>query len=136
MIARRIAIASPDLIYEKGDAITNFDAIQKHIAEYLGPSGSKEGGKKLIVEVLTIRHATAQASAAFMGGKTVTVALPDITLRDVGKAKGGLTPGELGGEIARAIKGRLATAVSFDALGKSAGKALDQTGSAIKGLFR
>lgn len=47
--------------------MTNFDAIQKHIADYLGPAGSKDGGKKLIVELLTIRNAKAQASAAFMG---------------------------------------------------------------------
>lgn len=64
------------------------------------------------------------------------MALPDITLREVGKAKGGLTPGELGNEIANAIKGRLATAVNFDALGKSAGKALERAGGAVKGMFK
>lgn len=136
VLIRKIAISAPDVIYEKGEALTNFDAIQKHIADYLGPAGSKEGGKKLIVELLTIRNAKAQASAAFMGGKTVTVALPDITLREVGRAKGGLSPGELGSEIAKAIKARLSTAVNFDALGKSAGKALERAGGAIKGLFK
>lgn len=136
VIIRKIAISAPDVIYEKGESMTNFDAIQKHIAEYLGPAEKKEGGKKLIVEELTIRNARAQASAAFMGGKTVTVALPDITLRDIGKAKGGITPGELGNEIAKAIKGKLSATVSFDALARSAGKALDKAGSAIKGLFK
>jgi hypothetical protein len=136
VVIRKIAIVAPDVIYEKGEVMTNFDAIQKHIAEYLGPGEKKEGGKKLIVEELTIRNAKAQASAAFMDGKTVTVALPDITLRDVGKAKGGVTPAELGNEIAKAIKGKLSAAVSFDALAKSAGKALDKAGSAIKGLFK
>jgi hypothetical protein len=136
VIIRKIAISAPDVIYEKGEAMTNFDAIQKHIADYLGPAEKKEGGKKLIVEELTIRNAKAQASAAFMDGKTVTVALPDITLRDVGKAKGGITPGELGNEIAKAIKDRLSSTVNFDALAKSAGKALDKAGSAIKGLFK
>jgi hypothetical protein len=136
VVIRKIAIVAPDVIYEKGEVMTNFDAIQKHIAEYLGPGEKKEGGKKLIVEELTIRNAKAQASAAFMDGKTVTVALPDITLRDIGKAKGGVTPAELGNEIAKAIKGKLSAAVSFDALAKSAGKALDKAGSAIKGLFK
>ena len=50
------------------------------------PAGFKKDGKKLIVEELTIRDARAQASAAFMNGKTVNVPLPDITLKNLGKA--------------------------------------------------
>lgn len=132
---RRIAIVAPDIIYEKGDGETNFDALQKNIAAYLGPSDGK-GGKKLIVEELTIRDAKAQASAAFMQGKTVGVPLPDIALRDIGKAKGGVTAGELGGEIVKTLRARLSSAISFDALAKSVGSALDKAGSAIKGLFQ
>lgn len=136
VLIRRIAIAAPDVIYEKGDAMTNFDAIQKNIAAHLGPAGDKQGGKKLIVEELTIRNIKAQASAGFMQGKTVSVPLPDIVMHDVGKARGGLTPAELGAEIARALKSRLTGAVSFDKLAKSAGEALDKAGTAIKGLFK
>lgn len=138
IVIRRIAIKAPDVIYEKGDAMTNFDAIQKNIADYLGPADSKKEskGKKLIVEELTIRDAKAQASAAFMEGKTLSVALPDITLKDIGKAKGGITPGELGQEVARALKARLSAALSFDRMMKSTGEALGKAGSAIKGLFK
>lgn len=139
---KKIAIVAPDVIYEKGDAMTNFDAIQKNIAAYLGPSSGKASGKKLIVEELTIRDAKAQASAPFMDGKTVTVSLPDLILHNLGKAKGGITPGELGQEIVGALKKQLSGAVSFDKLGKaisekageakkSAGKAVDK----VKSLF-
>ena len=134
---KRIAIVAPDVIYEKGDAMTNFDAIQKNIATYLGPQKKDESpGKKLIVEHLVISGAKAQASASFMGGKTVSVPLPDIALRDIGKAKGGVTPGELGHAIAEAMKQRLSNAISFDRLMKSAGKALQDAGTAIKDLFK
>ena len=136
IIIRRIAINAPDVVYEKGDSMTNFDAIQKHIASYLGPADSKKEGKKLIVEELTIRDASAQASAAFMNGKTVNVPLPDITLKNLGKARGGISPGELGQEIAGALKARLSAAVSFDRLMKSTGEALEKAGSAVKGLFK
>ena len=136
VVIRRIAIHAPDVIYEKGDAMTNFDAIQKNIANYLGPADGKKGGKKLIVEELLIRDARAQASAAFMGGKTVSVPLPDITLKDLGKTRGGISPGELGQEVAGALKARLSAAVSFDRLMKSAGEALDKAGAAVKGLFK
>jgi len=135
VVIRRIAVVAPDVIYEKGEAMTNFDAIQKNIAAYLGPSEGK-GGKKLIVEELTVRDARAQASAAFMNGKTVSVPLPDITLKNLGKAKGGITPGELGQEITGALKSRLTGAVSFDRLLKSTGETLDKAGGAIKGLFK
>ena len=48
---RKIAILEPEVIYEKGDGMTNFDAIQKNIADYMGPSDSApSASKKLIVE--------------------------------------------------------------------------------------
>ena len=131
----RIAVDSPDVSYEKANGTTNFDAIQKHIADHAGPSGTRKGGKKLIVGELSIRDAKAQASAGFMNGRTVSVKLPDITLNDIGKAQGGVTPGELGQEVAGALKAKLESAVSFDALARSAGKTLEKAGSAIRGLF-
>ena len=136
IVVRRIAIQAPDVIYEKGDAMTNFDAIQKNIASYLGPSEGKKDGKKLIVEELTIRDAKAQASAAVLAGKSVSVPLPDITLKNLGKAKGGITPGELGQEVASALKAKLTGAVSFDRLMKSTGEVLESAGSKVKGLFK
>ncbi len=136
VVIRRIAVLAPSVIYEKGEAMTNFDAIQKNIAAYLGPASGKKEGKKLIVDQLVIRGAKAEASAAFMGGKTVAVALPDIALKDIGRAKGGVSAGELGQEVAQAMKSRLTGAVSFDRLMKSTGDALGKTGSAIKGLFK
>ncbi len=136
---RKIGVAAPDIIYEKGDAMTNFDAIQKNIADYLGPADKakdkEKGGKKLIVEELVIANPKAQASAAFMNGKTVEVKLSTISLRNLGKAKGGVTPGELGQEIAGAIKARLTAGISFDGLMKSMGGVLDKAGGAVKGLF-
>mgnify|MGYP001574477584 FL=1 len=136
MLIRNITVLAPDVIYEKGEAMTNFDAIQKNIAAYLGPGDRNKEQRKLIVEQLSIRDAKAQASAAFMAGKTVSVPLPDITLKNLGRAKGGITPGELGQEVAGALKAKLTGAVSFDRLMKSAGEALDKAGSAIKGLFK
>lgn len=136
IIIRHIAINAPDVNYEKGDSMTNFDAIQKNIASYVGPADSRKDGKKLIVEELTIRDARAQASATFMNGKTVNVPLPDITLKNLGKARGGISPGELGQEIAGALKAKLSAAVSFDRLMKSTGEALEKAGSAVKGLFK
>nr|WP_315494649.1 hypothetical protein [uncultured Rhodoferax sp.] len=136
VLVKKVAVIAPEVIYEKGDAMTNFDAIQKNIAQYLGPSTSSGPGKKLIVQEFVIRGAKAQVSASFLNGQTVTVALPDIALRDLGKAKGGLTPGELGLEITNAVEKRLLSSVNMGALAKSVGGALDKAGNAIKDFFK
>ncbi|MDD2915482.1 MAG: hypothetical protein PHP70_09205 [Gallionella sp.] len=135
VLIRKIEIAAPDIIYEKGDTLTNFDAIQKNIAAYLGPAKPEEkntGGKKLIVGQFLVLDAKAQASAPILAGKTVVIPLPDIALKDIGKAKGGVTPGELGQVITSALKKKLTAGFSFDSLTSVTGK----VGSAIKGLFQ
>ena len=121
-VIRTLVIENPDVIYEKSNGSTNFDAIQKNIATYLGPSkGGSRGSTRMIVEELTICNANAQASADFMGGKPVSIPLADIVLKNVGKAKGGITPGELGQEVANALKAKLSVAGNFERLRKSAG---------------
>ncbi|WP_280150995.1 hypothetical protein [Piscinibacter sp. XHJ-5] len=133
VVIKRIVIESPDVIYEKGDTMTNFDAIQRNIARSLGPasgggSAGSSPGRKLIVEELTIRHARAQASTAALGGNTMSATLPDITLRNVGRAQGGVTPGQLGEIVARALSQRLVASLSFD-------RAIKSLGDRVKGLF-
>ena len=139
VVIRRIVIESPDVIYEKGDTMTNFDAIQRNIAQSLGTpasSGSSGSGgdgnaaapRKLIVDQLVIRGARARASAPALGGRTMSATLPDITLRNVGRAEGGVTPGQLGQIVTRALSQRLVASLGFDKVVKS-------LGARVKGLF-
>ena len=134
VVIRKIVIATPNVIYEKGEAMTNFDALQKNITDYLGPAKSEmnTGGKKFIVDQLIISNAKAEASAPILAGKTVAVPLPDIVLNDIGRAKGGVTSGELGQVIANALKQKLNAGFNFDSLTSATGK----VGGAIKSLFK
>jgi hypothetical protein len=129
IVIRRIAIPEPRRDLRKG---RRDDQLRRHPEEHRrvisARPDSKKDGKKLIVEELTIRDAKAQASAAFLNGKTVSVPLPDITLKNLGKAKGGISPGELGQEVAGALKAKLTGAVSFDRLMKSTGEVLESAG--------
>ena len=138
IVVRMILISKPDVIYEKGESLTNFDAIQRNIEAYLGPANKRasRSGPRLIVNELTIANATAYASAPFMEGKSVSIPLPDISLRNLGADKGGVTPGELGEEIAGALKARLSPAANFKRMTNSAEAALDKAGLAIKSLFK
>jgi hypothetical protein len=130
-----IALPSKNAIHDY-DSARNISQSIAHAADAGRTEADKKAGKKLMVELLTVRDAKAQASAAFMQGKAVALALPDITLRDIGRAKGDVTPGELGQEIAAAMKAKLSAAASFDRLMQSTGDALNQAGSAVKGLFK
>lgn len=135
IVIRKIDIAAPNVIYEKDEAMTNFDALQKNIASFLGTSKTEEkdsGSKKFIVEQLLIHDAKAEASAPVLAGKTVAVSLPDIALHDVGKAKGGVTAGELGQTIANELKQKLTAGFSFDSLATATSK----VEGSIKGLFK
>lgn len=139
IVIRRITIEAPDVVYEKGEGLTNFDAILRNISLYIGesaPSGSgSSSGKKLIVDSLTIRGAKAHASTQLLNGKTVDIDLPDIVLKNIGRAQGGVTPGELGGIVANAIRSRLTASFSFDRMLQSGSKTLDKAGATIKGWF-
>lgn len=70
-----------------------------------------------------------------MDGKTVSLPLPDILLRDLGKSKGGRPPGELGQAVAQALKQKLASAFSLGHLSKPLGEAAGKAANAIKGQF-
>jgi hypothetical protein len=121
VVIKRIVIESPDVIYEKGDTMTNFDAIQQNIGRTLGAS-DESPSRKLIVDEFVIRHARAQATAPGLGGRTVSATLPDITLRNVGRAQGGVTPAQLGQIVARALSQRLVASLGFDHVVKSLGE--------------
>ncbi len=139
LVIRRIVIEAPDVIYEKGATLTNFEAIAQHIASSVSSTQAKSdkaGGKRFIVEHLSVHNAKAQASAAFMNGKTMALTLPDIDLKNLGRAQGGLRADELAGAVVAALRAKLSMAANFDNLLKSSGEALDQLGSTVKGLFK
>lgn len=136
VLIKRIEVAAPDVIYEKGTTATNFDVIQKNIATALGSGDDKNSGKKIIVDHFSLRAANARVSAAFMNGKTIGVSLPDITLNHIGQQKNGITPDEFGQIIAGALKHKLTGAYSFERALSATAEALGKAGSAVKGLFK
>lgn len=139
VLIKKIDVDAPEVIYERGNGTTNFDAIEKHIAKHAGPSGGNAGGeknaKKLIVGQLSIRGPRVKATAPFMNGRTVLVDLPGITLRNIGRSEGGVPPGKLGEKVGEALKDRLEASVNFDAMARSMGNTLKKAGNAITGLF-
>ncbi len=118
VIIHEIVIVAPEVTYELGPGGSNIDVIRKNVASFLGggkksdgggggqPSGeagSGDGGKKIIIENLIIRDGKVSISAALLKGKKLSVPLPSIHLKDIGKDKGGASPGEVVEQIMAAV---------------------------------
>jgi len=119
VVVHRIVIDAPDVIYEKSGGSTNFEALQRNIARAAGTSPTP--ARKLIVDELVIRGARARASTPGLAGHTVAATLPDIRLRHVGRAQGGVTPEQLGEQVTRALSQRLVASLSPAHVLKSVG---------------
>lgn len=109
VLVRRIAVERPSITYEPGAKGGNFDVLQRNVERYVGAGGDAKGGRRLIVESLIIRGArVTYAPQVGRGTATISFDLPDIQLRDVGKSRGGVTPGELAKIIVDALAARIA----------------------------
>ncbi len=132
VIIKKIVIDSPEITYEMGEKGSNIDAIQRNVDAYMakwgitpGEQSPAKGGegeaRKLIIQNLYIRNGRVNISASFLGGKKLGAPLPDIHLKDIGKGKGGASPGELAGEIIGAIRRSTAKGIAPLGLDKLAG---------------
>jgi hypothetical protein len=122
VLVRRLVVLAPSITYEPGGAGSNFDVLQRNVQRYVGTQGAatgdrKSAGRKLIVETLTIRDArVTYAPQVARGTATISFNLPEIQLRNVGKNRGGVTPGELAKVILDALAARIAEAMGRAAL--------------------
>ncbi len=106
------------------------------------PSETTDDGTRLIIEKLVIKEGRIGVSASVLKGRTASATLPRIVLRDLGKAEGGLSSGELAGVVMDAMTSRALEAVSglgISAISEKASGVVDdlkgRAGKAIKDLF-
>jgi hypothetical protein len=161
VIIHEIVIAAPQVTYELGPGGSNIDVIRKNVDGFMGgggkPSGeakSEDGGTKIIIENLIIRDGNISVSAALLQGKKLSVPLPGIHLKDIGKDQGGASPGEVVDLIMASVTEGATKAVGsldisgllkdgadmvkdlekslpIDAIGKALGGSTDGTGDAV-----
>jgi uncharacterized protein involved in outer membrane biogenesis len=138
VLIRKIALDGPHIIYEKNDqGVSNFDAIQKNVDQYLGTGGKdkdsdkKDGDeKKMIIESLSIRN----AKVSYNGLVDVNLDLPDIELRDVGKKSGGVNASNLARTVISELNAQTVKAIA-KSVSNSVGAATDSAKKALKGLL-
>jgi len=97
---KELTIDSPSITYERGAKGDNLTTIQRHIESRLPKSKGGEGSKssdapqrKFIVDRVVVKNGKVN-----YGGK-LTVEMPDIQLRDLGKKSNGATSAELVDEV-------------------------------------
>ncbi len=160
VVVESINVKSPVITLEGGLKNNNLATIEKNINDYVGsppsapatntqaaPSSPAQAERKVQVNDLVISGAKLQVNTALSGGKTVTLAIPDIHLTDLGPGPEGVTPVEVGQKALHAVLVEASKALMKDAgqLGKNAlnGAAGDlkhldvhKATASLKGLFQ
>jgi len=165
IIVKSVDIEQPQVGFElatNGD--TNLQAIQKNAQSYAssmagkaqdgGNSGATQasanggGGRKMIINDLTIHNGQVAVSAAPLKGKQLSAPLPIIHLTDIGKNSGGATAAQVAEQLISSVSGAAARvaltelakekisgalgAVPGSAIG---GAAMDAVGGQVKSIF-
>ena len=132
IVVKKIQIDKPAISFESKDGISNFDAILAHAkksesAEKTAKPDEKKAGKKVVIEDFTLNGAKVSCTTAWTFGKPITIPLPPVTVKDIGKASGGTTPVEAVTQVMNEIVNSLSQAVTALA---------SQSGDALKGALK
>lgn len=98
-----VRVEAPEITFEgKGIKENNLSKILENVEAATGGPGAdkpkeepKGASKKLQVDEFTITGGKIQLSATLLGGKAVTLPLPDIQFKDLGQGPEGITVAEL-----------------------------------------
>ncbi len=147
---KSVVIQAPDIIYEGLTGKSNLEQLQANALAFVGGGAQKTGatdsagsGKKVRIDYLKIENGNIGVSAALLQGKKLTVPLPTIELRDIGKNKD-TTMADALGQVLGAINKAALPAIQkgISAIGeglKDAGRTLQEGAEkgfeGIKGLL-
>ena len=146
ILIKKITITGADISYEYGAGGSNLDAIQgninRYVAEHLSAKetpAAKGPTKKFIIDNLVVVGGKITVSAAALQGKTITLDLPTVNLRGIGRKHGGATAGEIAQQVMGGLNYNAARAASRANLGGAADALKKETGPAgdkIKELIK
>lgn len=150
LVIEQILIDGPEITYESGPSGNNVSKIQENVAAFsksvtpkgaAEPKAEKKDQKKVQINDFIFKNGKVTMSTSMLGGKPITVSLPDIHLKDIGKDSGGVTPDTAAAEVFKAIDKAVVQSVAKGAgeavknIEKQAGEVGSQVGETVKGLF-
>jgi len=120
VIIKEISVNAPKLTYELNEKESNFDALQRNIKTFanekiggLAETGAKsKGGRKLVIEKLSIHKGTIRVHAPDLRGKEQAVSLPALSFKNIGTERNGTAPNEVVARVLSAVKRQVVTATA------------------------
>jgi len=112
-------------------------AARNNAAGPVDSAGVKNGGRKMIIDSLTITGGDVAVIHPLLQGRKVSTALPDIHLTDIGRKEGGATPAEITQLVISAIT-RNATQAAAKSVTRGLGNISTsggRIGDKVRGLF-
>ena len=113
-----VIVDAPSVTYELGQGSSNIATIQRNVESFVqrvsGPTGAADDGSgtKVVIDNLYVRNGQVSVSAAMLQGKKLSSSLPEIHLKDIGKAEGGATPAKVAEEVITALNAAVFKSVS------------------------
>ena len=159
VMIEEIFIDAPEITFEGTLSGNNISQIQKNIEKFAasdgsqgGRDGSSEEGdssqKKIQIRHFILKDAQVHLSTPLLQGETVSIVLPEIHLRDIGKESGGVTLQEVASIVFSAVDGSIVKHVSESGnlaeqgkklldkhLGEGTGEAASKVLEGVKGLL-
>ncbi|WP_461208388.1 hypothetical protein [Desulfocurvus sp. DL9XJH121] len=136
IVINDITVTAPKITYELAGRVSNLQALANNVAGVAdregaaeasrGQAGKEEPGSKQKIQIdnLLIAGGEISLSVKGLGGKAMTVALPDIRLTGIGKDEKGTSPAEAFAQVMAAVS-KSAGGAATGALG-DLGKTLEQ----------
>ena len=131
IVIKQILINEPQITYEKSLRSSNLSTLQANLAPkgpaapetVAAPEKKKGAAKKVIIEDFQLNGAKVNMTITALGGKKMTLPLPDIHIKDIGKKSGGASPAEVISQVFSSIT---------KAVTEAATAAVDLGGKALK----
>ena len=140
---KELTLLKPAITYEYAAGGSNLDVLRRNIERAIGHNKQKaqrsESGKKLIIEHLYVKSASAHVSAELLNGEAVSLPIPDVHLQDIGKKSDGVTTGEVTNQILVSIVQQVSAAMTAAGIRTATNTiqiAVDSATQVLKGLFK
>jgi hypothetical protein len=132
VVVNTINVQAPEITFETDLKGNNLSKIIANLESFSGPSDSKAGGenkgasRKLQVDDFLVTGGKINVSVTALGGKSVSVPLPDIHLEGLGQGPEGITAADLSKKVLKLVLENASKAAA-DAVGDLSKQALDVT---------
>ena len=139
---KEILVDGPEVTFEGSLSGSNLSRIQRNVESFLPAAAKGKDGKakketKVEIGLLKVTRGKVNLSLTALGGKSLTVPLPDIELRGIGSKPGGATVGEAAKEVFAALTGAaMKAATGAGSLLKEGEDAVRSAGQAAAGLVQ